>query len=352
MAEEQACSRNSRTLANHQRANMRFTSFLQRLFGDSDSGWERCGPDHVTLFLHADLLPTLTGRSGDGVASSTLQGWASSLGQCFELRGRGCAWCDITGTGNPVHSRLVRTAVHCYQQRRAFAGQRPRSAVPMTVIELTHIVRGMGSAIVEAATVHDGDRVHLLLRDLTHMLYMWNGARRGQDVLYADWEDLHLQGSDLRIVPVNVAWGGEILYAVEPRGSLLVVPWRSKTEHTQRPATQTIPVNTDPQLCAVRWLRTFYQWQRQRTRCQPSGPIFTSVRDTTVRLTSQAAGARVRHNVATYGRGGGETMHSFRRGHVQAAQAAGETPAVTMQRAGMRSPATFAKYADCGRHLR
>lgn len=352
VAEEQTCSRGVRTLANYQRANTRFSTFLQRLYGDSDTGWQQCRPDHVSLFLHSDLLPTLIGRTGDGVASSTVQGWMSSLGQCFELRGRDCAWCDTTGIGNPVQSRHVRTALRCYQQRQARAGQRPRSAVPMTVSSLTHLVRGMDSAIRSAALSHAGDQAHLLLRDLTHMLYMWNGARRGQDALYANWEDLYFQDDNLQIVSIRSAWAGEIPQAAVPRGPLLVVPWRSKTEHTQRPMTQTIPINSEPQLCGVRRLRTFYQWQRHRFRSAPVGPIFTSVRDVSVRLSSQAAEARVRHNVVTYGLGGGETMHSFRRGHVQAAQAAGEAVAVTMQRAGMQSTATFAKYADRGRHLR
>lgn len=222
----------------------------------------------------------------------------------------------------------------------------------MTVASLTHMIQGMDAAVHSAAVVHAGDRVHVLLRDLTHMLYMWNSARRGQDVLYANWEDLHFQGGGSQTVPVHEAWAGVIQQAVAPRGSLLVVPWRSKTEHTRRPVTQSIPINPEPQLCAVRRLRTFYQWQRLRSRVDPIGPIFTSLRDSAVRLSAQAAQARVRHNVTTYGLGGEETMHSFRRGHVQAAQAAGESSAITMHRAGMLSPATFQKYADQGRHLR
>ena len=70
-----------------------------------------------------------------------------------------------------------------------------------------------------------------------------------------------------------------------------------------------------------------------------------------VRLQCQAAGNRVRACLIQYGRYKGETMHSFRRGHIKAAQAADEPEATTMHRAGIVTVQTFRKYADNGRHL-
>ena len=80
--------------------------------------------------------------------------------------------------------------------------------------------------------------------------------------------------------------------------------------------------------------------------------MFRSQRASLTRLTSQAAANRVRVNMCEFGNDRGETMHSFRRGHVQAAKSVDEHPAVTMQRVGMSSMSTYAKYADRARHLR
>ena len=168
-------------------------------------------------------------------------------------------------------------------------------------------------------------------------------------------------------------------------GLLLIVPCRTKTEHTRRPQTQEIQPDARSDLCAIRRLRTFFQQQHQLHQRIPVGAVFRSTRapfdrlnrstrapfgrlnrstrapfdrlnrSTRApfdRLTAPAAGARVRANLVKYGADNGETMHSVRRGHIQAAQATAEPTQVTMQRAGISSGGTFQKYADRGRHLR
>lgn len=346
-------SRHQRTLANYQRANERFNAFLQEMYDDVSHGWLTCRPDHVCLFLRRSLLPSLIGRTaGACVAISTLQSWVSALGRCFELRGRGVTWCDQAGVGNPVHSGLVRSALHVYQQQQTLAGRRVRSAVPMLEPKLTLLVAGMDRALEAALRGHHAQRAELLLRDVTFMLYLWNSGRRGQDALYANWSDLYLQLADRSLLSVARAWWAEVEQAAPVPAVLLMVPLRSKTEQSRRPQTQEIRANDSSALCAIRRLRTLYQWQRAQLGSEPRGPVFLAQRAPPVRLTAHAAGSRVRHNVVTYGEDGGETMHSFRRGHVQAAQAADEPVSVTMQRTGMACVSTFRRYADRGRHLR
>ena len=86
------------------------------------------------------------------------------------------------------------------------------------------------------------------------------------------------------------------------------------------------------------------------------GAVFRSTRTPVGRLTAPGAGGCVRANVVEYVHGGdnAESMHSFRRGHIQAAHATVGPTQVTMQRAtaGISSGGTFQKHADRGRHLR
>ena len=351
VADEQAYSRHPRTLANYQRMHTLFTDFLCLMFDSPDQGWEECRPDHVCLFLHEHLLPQLIGRDGDNVASTTLQGYVSALGQCFRQRGRSRDWCDEAGNGNPIRSSLVCGALRVYQQQQMHAGQRTRSAVPVQPADLTALVLRMDSALVAAARRHQVRKAGLLLRDLTHMLVMWCGGRRGQDVLRFDWEDLYLRPGNGHAVPVAMVWAAEIPHAAPLEGSLLVTPLRTKTERTERPATQEIPVNPDPALCAIRRLRTLYQWQRKLEGGSPKGPVFLSTARRPTRLTAQAAGNRIPINFRLYHAHRGETMHSFRRGHIQAAQAEHEPADVIMQRVGIVTGTTLVKYGDRGRHL-
>ena len=185
---------------------------------------------------------------------------------------------------------------------------------------------------------------------------MWNSGRRGKDALYADWDDLYLQRAGEAVVSVHVPWQGQIVQAEPMPGTLLVVPSGSKTghvaEHWRRPGLQEILQTERVQLCAVRRLRTLYQWHRARSQRRPCGPVFISTREPYARLRAEAAGARVRVILARYGNDGGETMHSFRRGHVQAAQTTEEPVAVTIRRTGIGSVSTSTQYADQGRHLR
>ena len=351
VSEELQCSHHPRTLENHARAHRQYTQFLKDYFGSVERGWRESRPDHVCAYLYECLLPNLTGRSGGSVATSTLQGAVSALGRCFDKYGRERDWCSETGRGNPVRSELVRTAVRAYQQRQTSAGCRPRSAVPMLLSSVVTLVHGMDCALAVAVRAGRSEESAMLLRDVTHLLYMWNSGSRGQDAMYADWDDLYLQRAGEAVVSVHVLWQGEIVQAEPVAGTLLVVPSRSKTEHWRRPGTQEILPNERAQLCAVRRLRTLYQWHRARFQQCPCGPVFVSTREPHARLRAEAAGARV--NLARYGNDGGETVHSFRRRHVQAAQAAEEPVAVTMRLTGIGSVSKFTKYADRGgRHLR
>ena len=207
VAEEMEFSRHPRTISNYQRAHASFSAYLGSMFPSVDAGWRLCRPDDVCYYIRRHLLPTLTGRSGptSDVASSTLFGLVSSLSQCFKSRGRAQDWCDIDAVGNPVRSDLVQTALRVYQRRHLMSGARPRSAVPIQLADLCLLVKNMDAALVLAAQAHDRARAGLLLRDLTHMLYMWCSGRRGQDALHVDWGDMYLLGIDGHPTPVAIA---------------------------------------------------------------------------------------------------------------------------------------------------
>lgn len=353
VADELEYSLHPRTHANYQRANSQFTLFLQSIYGSSDYGWTCCRPDDVCLFIRRSLLPNLTGRDGGDVASSTLQGWVSALGRCFDQRGRDCDWCNQTASGNPVRSGLVRSALRNFQQRQIRDGRRPRSAVPMLPQNIAILAERMDQALSVALQAQHSSDAALLLRDLAFILCMWNGGRRGQDILYIDWDDLYLQAPDRAVTSATAVWSQcPLPQDAQVCGLLLIVPCRTKTEHTRRPQTQEIRPNARSDLCAIRRLRTFFRQQQQLHQRIPAGAVFRSTRAPFDRLTAPAAGARVRANLVKYGTDHGETMHSFRRGHIQAAQATAEPTQVTMQRAGISSGGTFQKYADRGRHLR
>lgn len=347
--DERLFSRHPRTISNYDRMNKEFTDYLCHMFADPDEGWASCRPDDVCLFLHEYLLPQLTGRATTCVASTTLQGYTSALSRCFTLRGRTREWCDDTGTGNPVRSELVNTALRVYQQKQLRQGERVRSAVPMEVDHVQQLAQAMDSAIVSAALQRLHRRVSILLRDLTHMLCMWAGGRRGQDVLQYNWEDFYFVPNIGAAVPIATAWRADIPHADAVPPVLYVTPSRTKTEYLRRPHTQALPSNADPALCAVRRLRLFYQWQRAVEGCEPRGPVFLTTGSSPARMSSQAALQRIRSNIIKYGTDRGETMHSFRRGCIQAAQARGEPSMVTMQHVGIQTVKTFRRYTDpCG----
>ena len=48
----------------------------------------------------------------------------------------------------------------------------------------------MNQALAVALQAQRSSDAALLLRYLTFILCMWNGGRRGQDILYFDWGDL------------------------------------------------------------------------------------------------------------------------------------------------------------------
>ena len=177
MSEELQCSHHRRTLENHARAQREYTQFLKDHFGSAGRGWRESRPDRVCAYLYDCLLPNLTSRTDGSVATSTLQGSVSALGRCFDKYGRERDWCSEIGRGDPVHSELVRTAVHAYQQRQTSAGCRPRSAVPMLLSNLVTLVRGMDCALATAVRAGRSEESVMLLQDVTHLLLLQRSER-------------------------------------------------------------------------------------------------------------------------------------------------------------------------------
>ena len=176
------------------------------MFDNLEVGWRTCRPDHVCLYIRQFLLPNHTGRDGSFMASSTLQGFVSSLSRCFDLQGRSREWRDETATGNPARANLVHRAVANYHQLQIIGGRRERSATPILHEDLHFMIQRMDQALTTALEERRTTTSATLLRDITFMLYLWNIGRRGQDALYADWEDMYIRMADRSVLPVAEIW--------------------------------------------------------------------------------------------------------------------------------------------------
>lgn len=351
VADERTWGYHPRTVCNYRRVNALYEDYIATMFATVHDGWLASHPVHVTLFLRNYLQPILIGRGGGEVASSTLQTYVSSLSRCFADRGRTRPWCGETESGNPVQSDVVRAFIRSYRQRQLADGVRECSAVPMQPQDFATLSYNMRTAMAHSVRENDAQNISLLLRDLTHMACMWHNGRRGHDVLHMDWEDVHVCEPGEPAQAVTHIWAGEICHDTPPPHSLLISISRTKTEWSRRPQSWEYVSHDDPNACAVRHLRLLYQWVHQLTKTTPSGPVFVALRGEPRRLSAEAAGRRVRANILKFGVDHGETMHSFRRGHIQAAQAAGEPISSTMRRVGIATVSTFDRYADKGRHL-
>ena len=76
---ERAHLRCPQTRANWEKAHTEFSEFLFTVFGDAESGWQQCTPDHVLTYLYL-LMPFLhTGRGGGKISHSHAKKLVSSI---------------------------------------------------------------------------------------------------------------------------------------------------------------------------------------------------------------------------------------------------------------------------------
>lgn len=336
-----------RTLANHQRAYSDFSKYCAIHFDSIQQGWELCRPDDVVHYMFGHLLTQRSGRGGGTISGHTLECAISDLNTCFKLLGRVRSWDDDPERGNPINS-MVRATVSAYVTQQNVPGRRERSAVPVAVDHLRRLLLGLDSTIEASARSGDTRLWELSIRDAAALAYLFGGCRRGSDILYTQWEDLHMSvGSPPSMVPVVKLWGES---DHEELGTVYATPSCSKVAHSRRPATQTLPVSTDRVMCPVRRLRNLFYSELISLRT-PTGAIFRSSTGSRQVLTSQGLGDRVRVLVQRYGIDNGETMHGLRRGGIQYLQDERVPHSDVMLQASIVTPAVYHKYGDRARHL-
>ena len=124
------------------------------------------------------------------------------------------------------------------------------------------------------------------------------GGCRGQDILYTDWSHLCLQlpDHDRTVSAAASVWSQCHMHMpqdVRVRGLLLIVPCRTKSEHTWRPHTQEVQPNAGFDLCAIRRRRTFFQQWLVVHQCLLVlvlvGAVFRSTHTPSDRVTAPAA---------------------------------------------------------------
>ena len=123
---------------------------------------------------------------------------------------------------------------------------------------------------------------------------------------------------------------------------------------------ELVPNPAEPAFCLLRTL-AYYRW------CcgQPDARAGSTVRDLLFRplapdqqgfketaLRSASLAARVRLHLQGAGLYEGETVHSFRRGALQASEASGEGVPALLAFGQLRSAATLGRYLDPHRHER
>jgi hypothetical protein len=120
------------------------------------------------------------------------------------------------------------------------------------------------------------------------------------------------------------------------------------------------PNSAEPAFCLPRTL-AYYMWCCSQSDAPPGSgvtdllfrPLAPDQRGfKDAALCSASLAARVRLHLQAAGLFAGETVHSFRRGALQAAEAAGGEVAALLGLGQLRSLATLARYLDRHRHQR
>jgi hypothetical protein len=216
----------------------------------------------------------------------------------------------------------------------------------MTLQHLRLLLTRIDANAIVAQQSRKPQQFELALRDAMMLTYLFVGCRRGSDLLYTDWGDLHMRVD-----------GGPLMRAVDiwrsspsAVGNLVVTPERSKVGHNKRPESQLMLAQPDLVLCPVMRLKALRSYILQNGRAD-EGPICCSLTGIRGVLSSQGLNDRVRALVQRYGTDSGETMHGLRRGGMQQLRSQNVSEADIMQQACILTPAVYRKYIDMGRHL-
>ncbi|GLC60952.1 hypothetical protein PLESTB_001699300 [Pleodorina starrii] len=319
--------------------------------------WADCTPDDVLVYMVTWWLPHHRGRDGGEVGPSAVKGCLSALSGFFARAGRTGPYNAHTGQGNPLDCVWVEDFRAAYQRTRVLAGVSEVSAVPMTYAKYRALVAQLWGAVAQAPC--SLERI-VLLRDLLCVLLLWQTAFRGHDIGklgLGDFVDPAQPDRPYTGFPLPPPW----LWGSEAAPTLGFRQRGTKTYKLARaPLVLLEPNSAEPALCIPRTL-AHYVW----CCSQPDAPAGSAVVDLLFRplaadkrsfkdtaLTSASLAARVRLHLEAAGLHDQEAVHSFRRGALQAAEAAGGEVPTLLGLGQLRSLATLSRYLDRHRHER
>ena len=301
-----------------------------------------------------DEVSQRVGRDGGEISASTLRQYVSALSSCFCKLGRDTPWNELTRTGNPVLSQLVRSHVDMAARRQHANGHREQSAVPVP----EHAIRALLCYIDHAAAAAAAGGTPLerlrLARDAAALALLWQSSRRGADLLRMRWDHVGVQGS---VCDVTQLWVSST--PGPPCGTTLLITLDEvKNDKRSRPATIVVAPESDERvtMCAVRRLHHLLRLQRvldghesTHVFCSyqrvdpPRRPLTSS--GFANQFASLIRAAQLSQPAGAY------TVHGIRRGRIQHAHAQGATMQDLMRLAGIRTEGIVELYLDAGRHL-
>ncbi|KXZ41000.1 hypothetical protein GPECTOR_1018g287 [Gonium pectorale] len=318
-----------------------------------------CTPEDVLVYFSAWWLPRHGNRSsgaGDAPGPSAVRSHLSALSGFFSRAGRGARYDYGAGQGNPCDSVTVGDYRSAYQRAQVKAGYQEVSAVPMTPAKYRALVAHLWARV----GAEPGPLPRLvLLRDLACILLLWQTTVRGHDIGklgLGDFVDPDRPDQPFRGFPLPLP--GE----VADRAPTLCFRLRgSKTYQLSRaPPVWLFPNPSEPAFCAVGTLALYLRLSSQSAALPGVAVSDAFFRPLTADrrgfaagpLRSAALSARVRLHLQESQLYDGETVHSFRRGALQAASADGAGTPALLGFGQLRSVATLERYLDRGRHER
>ena len=157
------------------RANDQFQLFLRRFNckGHPPASWHACTPELVLTHQRTDVAGC-SGRSGGALAASTLRQHVSNPSMCFASRGLVKPWDELVGTGNPVLSQTVRDHVEIIERLQHAAGQGARSATPVSLDIVQHLLQHLDSSATAAAASHNRLERLRYVHDACMVALLWH----------------------------------------------------------------------------------------------------------------------------------------------------------------------------------
>ena len=256
-------------------------------------------------------------------------------------------WDEVTcPLGNPAVTFRVRKWVSGYSEELWRAGYREGSAVPLSPAKLVSLLSYLDTQ--STRTGISGLDMLASLRDALCYLYCWRSAMRGKEAGKLELSDLYRDRDGE--VPVDFP-----LSLVLPADTLLVVCCHGSKTVRRQLCDPVLFTSGGPHTLDFVARLTFYLnactqlgFGVTRYMFRPRVPGNRVLAETP--YSNSSLSTNLRAHLTAMGEYGGESMHSFRRGMLQTAHAAGVPKSVLQQHAQMKGSDNLEKYLDVERH--